>query len=326
MNRSVYLAIIFLALALQSASSYTITPKVTYQGSNFFSQFNFESEDDPTHGYVNYVNQTTATSQKLISVNFDGSVFVGTDTTNVATGRGRNSVRLSSKATFNAGTLVIADIAHMPTGCGTWPAFWMVGPNWPNSGEIDIIEGVNNAVDCASTLHTSDGCSMDTTLAGQFSGTWGGNMYGQPSNNCYVNAPNQWANAGCGITGATGSYGAPFNTKKGGIYATLWTSTEIDVYFFPRASIPTDITLKAPKPTNWGKPVARFQLGTNCPSSHFANHQIVINLTFCGDWAGNVFSSMCPNMGSCSDYVSQNPAAFKEAYWTINSIHVYSVA
>lgn len=29
----------------------------------------------------------------------------------------------------------IADIAHMPGGaCGSWPAFWMFGPNWPNSG------------------------------------------------------------------------------------------------------------------------------------------------------------------------------------------------
>ena len=23
-------------------------------------------------------------------------------------------------------------------GCGTWPAFWLVGPNWPNGGEIDV--------------------------------------------------------------------------------------------------------------------------------------------------------------------------------------------
>jgi beta-glucanase (GH16 family) len=53
-------------------------------------------------------------------------------------------VRLTSKNSYTHG-LVILDLAHMPGGvCGTWPAFWMVGPNWPNSGEIDIIEGVNS--------------------------------------------------------------------------------------------------------------------------------------------------------------------------------------
>jgi hypothetical protein len=26
---------------------------------------------------------------------------------------------------------------------GTWPAYWLCGPNWPQGGEIDIIEGVN---------------------------------------------------------------------------------------------------------------------------------------------------------------------------------------
>jgi hypothetical protein len=27
----------------------------------------------------------------------------------------------------------------MPVGCGTWPAFWMFGPDWPNGGEIDTL-------------------------------------------------------------------------------------------------------------------------------------------------------------------------------------------
>jgi hypothetical protein len=101
---------------------------------------------------------------------------------------------------------------------GTWPAFWMVGPNWPNGGEIDIIEGVNtnNAdqvrsndkhmrvrvrvrVRCASdslfrvvggsqtTLHTSQGCDM----SGEDRSAFTGDMV---STNCWVNAPNQGNN------------------------------------------------------------------------------------------------------------------------------------
>lgn len=42
-----------------------------------------------------------------------------------------------------AGGISVIDLEHMPSGCGTWPAFWSVGPNWPSAGEIDIIEGVN---------------------------------------------------------------------------------------------------------------------------------------------------------------------------------------
>ena len=64
----------------------------------------------------------------------------------------------------------------MPIGCGTWPAgillfhvlfsinwllVWLVGPNWPNGGEVDIIEGVNVNVVNQATLHTSSGCTMN---------------------------------------------------------------------------------------------------------------------------------------------------------------------
>ncbi len=52
-------------------------------------------------------------------------------------------VRISSVKTFHHG-LVIADFDHMPFGCSVWPAFWSMGPVWPDNGEIDIVEGVNN--------------------------------------------------------------------------------------------------------------------------------------------------------------------------------------
>jgi hypothetical protein len=57
--------------------------------------------------------------------------------------RGRDSVRISSQTAYGDSVIVL-DLAHMPAGCGTWPAFWTLsqqGP-WPNGGEIDIIEGM----------------------------------------------------------------------------------------------------------------------------------------------------------------------------------------
>lgn len=43
------------------------------------------------------------------------------------------SIRISSKKTYNRG-LFIADFKAMPHGCGTWPAYWSVGPGWPGGG------------------------------------------------------------------------------------------------------------------------------------------------------------------------------------------------
>lgn len=56
--------------------------------------------------------------------------------------RGRDSIRITSHKAYNDMALVL-DLAHMPEGCATWPAFWTIsetGP-WPRGGEVDIIEG-----------------------------------------------------------------------------------------------------------------------------------------------------------------------------------------
>jgi hypothetical protein len=76
---------------------------------------------DPTNGYVSYVDEITAQNDGLISNN-NGSIYIGVDSTNLASGSGRSSVRVSSKKTYNHGLFVL-DLAHMPGGiCGTWPA------------------------------------------------------------------------------------------------------------------------------------------------------------------------------------------------------------
>ncbi|KAG9034099.1 hypothetical protein FS837_002287 [Tulasnella sp. UAMH 9824] len=53
--------------------------------------------------------------------------------------------------------MIKLDVRHMPTGCGTWTAFWTNSNNntWPTGGEIDIIEAVNDVGLNASVLHTS---------------------------------------------------------------------------------------------------------------------------------------------------------------------------
>lgn len=83
-----------------------------------------------------------------------------------------DSVRLEGKRRFNRG-LFILDILHMPTGCGTWPAFWLTDENnWPLNGEIDILEGVNYQTTAKTALHTTQGCSHFNLPQGVATGGW----------------------------------------------------------------------------------------------------------------------------------------------------------
>ncbi|KAK5173235.1 hypothetical protein LTR16_011618, partial [Cryomyces antarcticus] len=133
--------------------------------------------------------------------------------------------------------------------------------------------GVNSGTTNAMTLHVADNCTITNNNA--FSGSIS-------TTNCSVTAVGQAANVGCGITTTdTRTYGTGFNANGGGVYATEWTGTFISVYFFPRGSIPADITNGNPVPSGWGKPVAQFQ--GNCDiASKFVNQQIVFDTTFCG--------------------------------------------
>ncbi|KAF8152573.1 glycoside hydrolase family 16 protein [Crassisporium funariophilum] len=286
-------------------------------GDDFYHHFDWHDKPDPTHGRVNYVDQSTSRSENLTYASHDTFVL-RTDFKTVLdpNGLGRNSVRIKSKKTYEK-HVVIFDIRHMPQGCGTWPAIWENGVlPWPQGGEIDILEGINDQGPNLATLHTTEGCTMPERR--EQSG-----MSGQLDCNYQVNS-----NTGCGVKfPGQVTYGPPFNVNGGGWLALERSETHINVWFWPRNDffVPPEVRKARPdvNPENWGIPTANFP-NTQCDfSTYFSRQNIIINLTLCGDWAGNAYAqSGCPS--TCVDFVNNNPGSFAEAYFDFASIRIYT--
>jgi hypothetical protein len=141
--------------------------------------------------------------------------------------------------------------------------------------------------------------------------------------NCDVNAAGQPTNAGCGgYTQSNATYGDEVNALGGGVFAVDWTASAIRVYQFARPDIPDDILAGTPNPSLWGIPVFDFSGPSANIPAYFKDHKIIFDTTFCGDWAGNTYNQCgCP--GTCSDFVANNPTAFKDVYWGIKNLSVY---
>lgn len=313
---------ILLAAVLVHSSFAAYTVLADFNSANFLLAFDFFTDADPTNGFAKYQGARPAISSKIIGVapTHKNATYLGVDSTNNFE-TGRPSLRLTSKGAFNHG-LFIFDIAHMPGGqCGVWPSIWAVGPGWPNGGEIDILEGVNDQTTNAMTLHTSANCTVD---ANGFSGNL-------TTPNCDVKAPGQPDNSGCTISSYNPeSYGVGLNANGGAVYAMEWTSQAIVIWFFPRDKIPADIARNttnpgSPDPSKWGRPVAHFCSDACDIDKHFKDMKLVINTAFCGNWAGNTWdaSSCKAKAPTCNEYVAKNPQAFVDAYWLINDIKVY---
>ncbi|KAK0383540.1 hypothetical protein NLU13_9451 [Sarocladium strictum] len=287
----------------------------TYGGESFFDKFDYFTGYDPTFGFVHYVprpqaqqlNLTYATSNSAV-LKVDTSVGPESEP-NASTGR--FSVRITSQKTYENG-LFIFDIHHTPFGCGTWPALWLTDPsNWPEHGEIDVMEAVNQADDGnMMTLHTSPGCEMDVRRK-QIGTALQNNCDGLINNN-----------TGCGVEGAVDTYGQAFNRNNGGVMALEWRNEGIRMWQFQRGKVPGDITDQKPNPAGWGEALADFP-NTDCNiASHFKNQSIVANINLCGQLTEHAYSKdNCPS--NCTDYVANNPQAFTDAFWEFGSFEVY---
>ncbi|MCJ1310388.1 hypothetical protein MMC25_004052 [Agyrium rufum] len=324
----VLIIIIVIAAVVSKKNKYPNYDKLAYQpaevykGASFFDSFDYFTGYDPTQGFVHYVDQTGSVAENLTFAGAS-SAILRVDTTDPNASTGRHSARISSKKQYDNG-LFIFDVIHSPYGCGTWPALWLVDQaNWPQNGEIDVAESVNQAnTGNQMTLHTSDGCTMNVKRKET------GKVL---SNNC-LNSTDH--NAGCGVEGPPATFGEALNVNGGGVFAMELRSAGIRTWFFPRKDIPANIDLTQtsntsvmaiPDPSTWPEPLADFP-NTDCDiTSHFRNLSIVANIDLCGTWAGNqdVYTTQYGCPGTCQQQVTSNNTAFETAYWEFGGIYTW---
>ncbi|CAA7268521.1 unnamed protein product [Cyclocybe aegerita] len=182
------------------------------------------------------------------------------------------SPRIESYARFNGG-LFILDLNKAPWGCGTWPAFWTVGNDWPWNGEIDVIEGVHDNQHNQVAWHTAPGCQLDPSA--NFTGNIAdGGGYQHRDCNSFINH-----NAGCGATEwSRASYGLLFDEQGGGVFVMKWDENSIAVWSFFRAAVPKDIGEGTPNPSEWGLPSAVLSSSMCDIPRFFKNHAIIFGV------------------------------------------------
>jgi hypothetical protein len=112
------------------------------------------------------------------------------------------------------------------------------------------------------------------------------------------------------------------------------------IWHFARADIPDDLTAQAPTPSTWGTPSGFWSEKTCDITDNFYEHQMIIDTTICGNWAGSDAYSSSGCSGTCTDMVADasnyvgkfrldaysfHNAQFSvvDAKWVINYVAVY---
>jgi Ricin-type beta-trefoil lectin domain/Glycosyl hydrolases family 16 len=122
-------------------------------GSGIDSQWMYDTGPGSSFGTGEIETMTNSTS----NVHLDGNGNL--DITALGSGSSWTSGRVqTTSANVGApagGELeVTASIQQPSGGLGYWPAFWMLGPGqWPENGEIDIMEDVNSLSELSGTVH-----------------------------------------------------------------------------------------------------------------------------------------------------------------------------
>eukprot|EP00435_Cladocopium_sp_Y103_P073635 s36_g44.t1 len=211
------------------------------EGESFFSKFNF-LWDDPNHGSAQYLIPPYAQREGVVEATRHWAIL--------RAGRRspqykykRMTARIETKASWK-NFLSIFKFSHVPYGCGVWPALFTLADHgqWPNGGELDMLEYVNMDVSKAS-FHTGGSCTLDPSKVNEYGSmpdrTWAGwtDRTGRNKMNydCVTNypdrlgcAPNKWMKS------------AQNWAQSPGVLATQWTEDFIKLFYIPEHEIPQE--------------------------------------------------------------------------------------
>ncbi|THU85086.1 hypothetical protein K435DRAFT_783462 [Dendrothele bispora CBS 962.96] len=299
-------------------------PLREYSGQSFFDGWDYYGNvDNTTWGNVTYVDEMTAMNQDLTFVNGNGHAIIRVDnTTNIANAPlvNRNTIKITSKDAYPIGSLILIDTYHIPYGCSVWPSFWTLGINaeWPQAGEIDVIEAINNLQQNQMALHTVPGCNLQVnTDSGQTGRT--------VDTDCSTGT-------GCLVQETKpNSFGSGFANTGGGVFALQMDVSGIYMWFWSRPDVPPSIAGANSTSTldlsDWGAPSAAYPAAGCDISKYFQAQQLVIDTTLCGDWAGvpDIYASTCPN--TCiSNVIGNGNPVYNNAYWDIGYVRTYTAS
>jgi len=290
-----------------------------YSGSTFFQDWDFYDHfDDTMNGDTIFVSAQNATSQHLAFVDSttNHAIIKVDNTSFVPFNIKRDSVRITTKDKFGIGSVWVVDMWHAPYGCSVWPALWTWSPGsaWPAGGEIDIFEGINLSPSSQMGLHTTPGCTQSPQAK-------------QTSK--IVNGTDCQGGAGCIVTNDSPvSFGAAFAQANGGVFVTELAETGVSIWFFERSKVPSTLTATTTQvdTSTLGTPMGNWPSDTCNIGQFFSPQALVLDITFCGDFAGSpqFFPQTCSGM-CYNDYVINNGSAgYANAFFDLGYVRVFS--